>query len=148
MIEKSIKEVKTKNELLESYKIRKLVFIDEQNISFQDEFDLLDDEYDVYLYYVNNIATSTLRCKKIDSYLKVGRVATLAPYRRQGQASELMKKMIEIAKIKNCDYIYVEAQISATSFYESLGYTAYGEVFLDANIPHKKMILNIKNISS
>ena len=37
------------------------------------------------------------------------------------------------------DTLKLGAQVSAIPFYESCGYTAYGEVFLDANIEHRMM---------
>ena len=33
----------------------------------------------------------------------------------------------------------LNGQISAQPFYERLGYEAYGEIFLDANIEHRAM---------
>ncbi len=140
-----IRLVKTKNDLIKSYQLRKQVFIDEQKISYEDEFDLKDDEYDVFLLIIKKKAVATLRCKPTSEGLKVGRVCTLKEYRNKGYARLLMEKMEEVARNKACLQIFLEAQLSALAFYEKLGYKAYGDVFLDANIEHKKMV---KKISS
>lgn len=133
--------VRTKEDMIVSYQIRKKVFIEEQHVSYEDEFDLKDNEYEVYLLTIKKIPVATLRAKVDAEGLKLGRICTLQEYRNQGYASQLMKKMQQIAKLRACPCLHLEAQLQACSFYEKLGYKAVGEIFLDANIKHQKMIL-------
>ena len=39
--------------------------------------------------------------------------------------------------------ITLGAQLQALPFYEKLGYTAEGQEFIDAGIPHREMIKNL-----
>ena len=50
-----------------------------------------------------------------------------------------------IASARRLGHAQVElaAQTHALAFYENLGFTAYGEVFLDASIPHRNMRLSL-----
>jgi predicted GNAT family N-acyltransferase len=35
--------------------------------------------------------------------------------------------------------LILDAQVHAVAFYENLGYAPYGEVFMEAGIPHRRM---------
>ena len=52
--------------------------------------------------------------------------------------------MLEALKIIDKDYrgkqVFLESQLDKIGFYEKLGFEAVGEIFLDARMPHKKMI--------
>ncbi len=131
-----IKKCIYKNELIDCYKIRKKVFIEEQNVSFVDEYDLLENECDVYIGYINDIPVGTLRVKQLPEGIKIQRVCVLKEYRNQHVASTLINYVFK--KYKSNVYI-VDAQIQAIPFYEKLGFVCQGDIFLDANIEHKRM---------
>ncbi len=135
--------VKTKDELIASYRIRKTVFIEEQHVAYEEEFDLEDDHYVVLLSYQEGIAVATARMKQLRSDLKVGRVATLQKYRHQGHAKALMEEAIRYGRSLHLQKIILDAQLSAIPFYEKIGFQTIGDIFLDANIEHKKMIYKL-----
>lgn len=141
-----IRLVTTKNELIASYQIRKTVFIEEQHVSYEEEFDLLDSEYEVYLAYEGDTPVATARSRVIGTALKVGRVCTLAYYRHHGHAKALMLHLIKRARDLKCQEVILDAQLQAIPFYTRLGFVTIGDVFLDANIEHKKMIYAIEKI--
>ncbi|MFA6627023.1 MAG: GNAT family N-acetyltransferase, partial [Bacilli bacterium] len=127
-----IKLVKTKEELIACYRIRKMVFIEEQSVSYEEEFDLLDDEYLVYLSYDGTTSVATARAKRLDHEVKAGRVCTLLSYRGQGHAKALMEEIIRYGRQEKVDRIILDAQLTAIPFYEKIGFTCIGDIFLDA----------------
>ncbi len=131
-----IKECIYKNELIDAYKIRKKVFIDEQHVSYEDEFDLIDDHCDIYIAYLEDKAIGTLRVKSIPEGIKLQRVCVLKEYRMKHIASLLIEHVFK--KYPHSIFM-VDAQLQAIPFYQKLGFEEQGDIFLDANIEHKKM---------
>jgi predicted GNAT family N-acyltransferase len=52
-----------------------------------------------------------------------------------------MLALQDLARERNATSITLAAQLHAIGFYERLGYTARGDVFLDAGIEHRWMDL-------
>ena len=142
-----IKICTTKDEMIDSYQIRKTVFIEEQAVSYEEEFDLQDKDYIVYLLYEGQVPISTARYKLINSDAKVGRVCTLKAFRGKHYGIQLMERIISDAFNQGAKRIVLDSQLTAQSFYERLGFVAYGDIFLDANIEHTKMELKRKSKS-
>ena len=55
-----------------------------------------------------------------------------------------MKKAENFCKKLGLTRVMLSAQLTALSFYRSLGYKEHGEVYLDANIEHKDMTKLLK----
>ena len=83
-------------------------------------------------------ATGRLRVKK--PYIKFERIATLSDHRGQGLGKILMQTMQKHAEIKHPTLIpFMHSQLDAVPFYEKLGWRAEGEIFFEADIPHRVM---------
>jgi (aminoalkyl)phosphonate N-acetyltransferase len=57
----------------------------------------------------------------------------LSDYRHQGLGKQLIEKVEDLAKEKNCHRVYIESQYrfkGAHAFYEKLGYKNYGYHFI------------------
>ena len=70
-------------------------------------------------------------------------VAVRREHRGTGIGAQLMQHLIK--RLRNhpkVKTIAISAQIQALPFYEKLGFIAEGEEYLDADIPHRKMVLN------
>jgi predicted GNAT family N-acyltransferase len=63
-------------------------------------------------------------------------VATLAAYRGKGFGRAVMQALIKACCIMGGERQILHAQLHARKFYEDLGFTAYGEEFEEAGIPH------------
>lgn len=73
----------------------------------------------------------------------IGRVLTVADYRRQGLASELMRFAIaQTHKIYPDLPIFISAQVYLLDFYQRLGFVSQGEGYLEDGIPHQGMVLS------
>jgi len=121
-------------------KIRRIVFIDEQNVPEELEWD--DDDADSihFLVSIEQHVVATARLKKDG---QIGRMAVLKEYRNQGIGSTLLAFVLQTAAQNRHKKVYLHAQTSAIHFYEKQGFKAYGEIFYEANIPHRGMLLNI-----
>lgn len=126
---------KTQKEILDNCYVRGQVFVVEQKIDWAIEFDGLDPLCVLFTAYVDNKPVGAARLYKN----KVGRVATLVEYRKQGIASLMMKKIEEYAKENEITELILHAQKYIEDFYVELGYISEGDIFYEAEIPHVKM---------
>lgn len=117
--------------------IRTAVFVDEQDIDAELEFDGSDPDCVHYLAYdMDGHAIATAR---MSADGRIGRMAVLPDYRNQGVGSALLLSLIELAGEHRLDEVYVHAQESAASFYHQHGFIATGEPFQEAGITHYSM---------
>lgn len=120
--------------------IREQVFIQEQGIAPEDEWDDLDAKVLHFIVYDKEQPIATARLLPQHS---VGRVAVLVPYRKQGIGKILMQHIIDYAHQHKLPYLKLSAQSYVTAFYEALGFQVQGEVYQDCGIPHIDMILEL-----
>ncbi|AQZ83062.1 GNAT family N-acetyltransferase [Acinetobacter calcoaceticus] len=120
--------------------IREQVFIQEQGIAPEDEWDDLDAMVLHFIVYDREQPIATARLLPQHS---VGRVAVLMPYRKQGIGKILMEHIIDYARQQNLPYLKLSAQTYVTAFYEALGFVVQGEEYLDCGIPHIDMTLEL-----
>lgn len=130
-----IEQAQTKAQILDHFSIRGRVFILEQNVPWEDEYD--NNDYTAVLFNAYEgdkiIGTTRLFAGKL------GRVAVLKEYRGQGIGKALVDAAEAEAKAQGLNKIKLASQLEAIPFYEKLGYEIYGDVFLDAGIPHRNM---------
>ena len=134
----SLKEVSFDNH---DYRlIREEVFVVEQNVSLDIEFDEEDYSSHHYLFYVDDKPIGTIRLTKHSNSLRICRVAIKKQYRGLGLGKVMIKLAEDAAKELGYQETFLNGQVPSIPFYEKCGYKAIGEVFYEANIPHKKMI--------
>lgn len=76
-------------------------------------------------------------------YASIGRVITAQSVRGTGEGRVLMERAIQLTLTLYPDHdIKISAQSYALPFYRSLGFTEYGDEYLEDDIPHMAMILN------
>lgn len=130
-------------ELVDHYLIRKLVFIDEQKVSYEEEFDLEEKMRIPFVLYLDNKPIGAARINPKHEYAKIERVCILKEYRKHGYGYKLMEYLIDYCKALGYMEIQLGAQTTALGFYEKLGFIKFGDEFLDANISHYKMKKNL-----
>ncbi|WP_288420128.1 GNAT family N-acetyltransferase [uncultured Acinetobacter sp.] len=118
--------------------IREQVFIQEQGIAPEDEWDDFDATAVHFMVYDKEQPIATARLLTQHS---VGRVAVLMPYRKQGIGKILMQHIIDYARNQKLPYLKLSAQTYVTAFYEALGFKVQGEVYQDCGISHIDMTL-------
>ena len=117
-------------------RIRRQVFIEEQNVPEDMEWDEHDSSSTHFLATLDNIVIATARLKTDG---QIGRMAVLAEYRNKGIGSKLLQFVLLTAKQQKQKKVYLHAQVSAIPFYKKHGFTASGDIFYEANIPHREM---------
>ena len=135
------KNIDLSDEMNVSFKIRKKVFCEEQNISIDIEFDNLDHLCEHFLIYKKGKAIGTARVlKKADHLFKIERVAVLVEYRKLKVGSLLINEIINYYLKKNKKIsIMLHSQVAVEGFYKSLNFTPYGDRFLEDGILHIAM---------
>lgn len=130
----------------DAFRIRTNVFIGEQAVPVHEEIDDYDCFTTIFVAYENNIALGTARIiLKDEEVTKIGRVAVIKEARKQGVGKLLMLETMKyIEEQTAATKICLDAQLTATKFYETLGFTSYGEVFKDAGIDHIAMVYHIE----
>ncbi|MDT2830972.1 GNAT family N-acetyltransferase [Vagococcus carniphilus] len=119
--------------------IRKEVFVTEQQVPLSLEIE--DEEVCVhFVLYEDNEPAATVRLfPKDKSTYKIQRMAVLKLHRQKGFGREIMIAAENYAKISGKTQTILGAQTHALAFYESMGYEAFGDEFLDAGIKHFNM---------
>jgi ElaA protein len=133
----------TPKELYDILRLRNEVFIVEQNCPYQD----LDNK-DLSSWHLMGkknkklLAYSRLFAPGISySESSIGRVVSSPSARKTGMGKQLMEESIlQIRNLFHTDTIRIGAQLYLKKFYESFGFIADGEIYLEDNIPHVQML--------
>lgn len=124
-----------------AFYLRYQVFILEQNILAELEFDQLDTVDRQYLvFFDEQIPIATVRYQKIDeSTLNPDRLCVHPDYRNQGLGRKLLDRIELQAFREGCQSSILSAELSAQSFYEKIGYHVVSDIFEEDGIPCVKM---------
>ncbi|MES2844275.1 MAG: GNAT family N-acetyltransferase [Pseudomonadota bacterium] len=124
--------------------LRRVVFIEEQGVAESDEVDDLDDQAIHLLATVDGVPVGSARLLTYGDVGKVGRVCVLASQRGTGLGAALMRAAVDVFRaMPGMKKVKLGAQVHALGFYERLGFVALGDVFDDAGIPHREMVLEL-----
>ena len=140
-----IKILKSKEELNLGFALRIEVFVKEQKVPMELEFDEKDNsENTVHVgFFDNKKLIGVARLIDLDKdVIHIGRVVIDKEYRGQGIGRELIIGCENIAQqiLKRKIIIELSAQIQAENFYKSLGYNRINDkIYLDEGIEHVDM---------
>lgn len=144
-----MKVVQTKDTMsdiyLDALRIRNQVFIVEQGVPMDREIDQ-DEPYSIHfvLYSDKKEALATLRLLPLDTEeIKLQRMAVREEARGHGLGRVIVHDAEKFAKGQGFQTIILGAQLTAVDFYKSLGYTTYGDIFVDADMDHIHMKKNL-----
>ncbi len=124
----------------DAFGIRYEVFVKEQGVPEELEWDGLDADAVHFVAYDRGIVVGAARLRLLDDETgKVERVAVLTARRGEGWGRQIMEAVEEEAMNHDLNTLKLNAQTSAVGFYRSLGYDGEGPVFEEAGIPHVEM---------
>lgn len=123
--------------------IRKQVFIIEQNIPEEEEWDDQDMISQHFVIYDQDQPIATARLLQNHS---VGRVAVVKAYRGQGIGQMIMLEIISYAQKQRLSVLTLSSQVHAISFYEKLGFTVQGNSYDECGISHIEMTMNLNTL--
>ncbi|WP_305818674.1 GNAT family N-acetyltransferase [Photobacterium leiognathi] len=116
--------------------VREQVFIQEQQIDPEIEFDNLDSEA-VHVLVMDG--EQPLGTGRILADGHIGRIAIMKSARGQGLGAKVVQALVEYAQQQGYPRVDLGAQTHAVDFYRKLGFMPYGDEFMEANIPHQAM---------
>ena len=122
--------------------LRRTVFIEEQGVSESVEVDDLDGEAIHLLATLDGRAIGSARLLLQGTVGKIGRVCVLREGRGHGIGAALIRAAV--ARLRQVDGVAkakLGAQTHALGFYAALGFVAVGEVYIEAGIEHRDMVL-------
>jgi len=122
--------------------LRRVVFIEEQGVSVADEVDGRDGRARHLLALADGEPVGTARLLTDGTIGKIGRVCVLKAARGKGVGAALIRAGVETFRaMPGINKVKLGAQTHALGFYEALGFHAVGEIYQDAGIAHRDMIL-------
>ncbi|MFC0008481.1 GNAT family N-acetyltransferase [Devosia nitrariae] len=122
-----------------AFGLRRNVFVLEQKVPEDEEHDADDLTATHFVAVAAGEVVGTLRVVFKPEHAKIGRVAVDRDWRRRGIARRLMLAAMDHCRARGEDRFYLTAQTDKLGFYEKLGFTAFGEQFMDAGMPHLAM---------
>ncbi|WP_152656063.1 GNAT family N-acetyltransferase [Oceanobacillus sp. CFH 90083] len=139
----TFKLVTEEQDLQKVFEIRKEIFVKEQEVTEEeefDEFDSLEAPCDHILVYYENKPVGTGRVRSVDGVGKLERICILKPYRKYGLGKVVVKSLEEIVLAKGLTHAKLHGQTHAEGFYKKLGYETASDEFLEDGIPHYLMV--------
>ena len=122
--------------------IRTAVFIKEQGVPEEMEWD----EHDATCRHALALSLNgdAIACGRIFSNGHIGRISVLPEWRGKMVGTAIMEAFLNYADAHDYPQVDVDAQVQAKPFYHRFDFVERGEVFMDAGIPHIKMLLKLK----
>lgn len=126
------------HDLQDAFAIRREVFILEQGVSEEEEFDSLDDRSWHLVVYDDDVPMATGRLLYQDSY-HIGRIAVRKESRGRHLGDLAVRMLLVKAFNDGAFEVTISAQMHAVPFYERFGFKPQGNTYLEAGIEHIAM---------
>nr|WKN36021.1 GNAT family N-acetyltransferase [Tunicatimonas sp. TK19036] len=131
------------DERRQAFAVREIVFVQEQNVPTEEEYDEYDNTAIHFVAYdKHGKACGTARWRYTNRGIKLERFAVLKPFRGKGAGAALLLAILEdISREFDAakKEVYLHAQTTAVPFYEKFGFSTEGEEFEECNIKHYLM---------
>ncbi|WP_134700227.1 GNAT family N-acetyltransferase [Ammoniphilus sp. YIM 78166] len=138
----NVRLVSSTEEKNDAHFVRHAVFVHEQKVPAELEYDSHDDA-PTTLHFVAYNENSPIGAARIRTYApgiaKVERVAVMSSNRGAGIGAMIMKRIEEQAASLGYTRLKLNSQLQAVPFYRRLGYESVGDVFVEADIEHLAM---------
>ena len=122
------------------FNIRTTVFVEEESIDQEDEYDGFDHLSTHYLatYDGEPAGTARWRTMPVSQKVRLERLAVLPAYREKGVGKALIEHVL--AEVPKQQEVFIHVQFPNLPFYERFGFVPEGESFEEAGILHRKMV--------
>ena len=139
------------DELYDVLHLRQQIFVVEQQCIYLDA-DGIDKQCLHLLFFIRSELAGYARIIPPGVLYKtpsIGRVVIDRKYRGNKYAYRMMEKAMALTQAAfKAKKISISAQLYLQEFYEKLGFKKSGEVYLDCDLPHLKMIADYKPVKS
>ena len=121
--------------------LRNRVFVEEQKVSAALEVDGKDSECQHVKAIVDGLIIGTGRLLPNGF---IGRMCVLAEYRNRNIGTMMLENLVQQALDRGHQKVLLNAQSYIIPFYQKYGFRIDSDEFIEADIPHRRMILNLK----
>jgi predicted GNAT family N-acyltransferase len=137
-------------DLEQAFAIRREVFVEEQNVPTEEEYDEFEHTSRHFLakHQTDGASLSlpcgTARWRRTSKGVKLERFAVRKAFRGKGVGKALVRAVLDDVfsmQPEPIESIYLHAQVSAMPLYEGFGFKAVGPMFEECAIQHYKMVL-------
>jgi predicted GNAT family N-acyltransferase len=139
MIKFNIQMVKWASHQPQLRAVRTPVFIEEQAVTPEFEWDDIDA---TAVHLLATLDDEPIACLRIIDYQKIGRMAVLKGYRGRGLGAALLQEAVAICKKQGSKSVHLSAQTHAIEFYRKAGFKQISDEYCDVDIPHVDMQLD------
>ncbi|MBN3584489.1 GNAT family N-acetyltransferase [Algoriphagus aestuarii] len=139
-----VEKISTEEDLNEVFSIRKKVFVEEQEVAAEDEYDEFENTSSHFLATLDGVPVGTARWRITENGVKLERFAVLKEARGKGVGQALVETVLTDIKSDSGTegkLKYLHAQISAVPLYSKFNFKKVGNIFEECNILHYKMQL-------
>ena len=117
--------------------LREFVFIGEQNVPVELEWDGKDEQC-VHILAQDKKGRG-IGTARMTTEGHIGRMAVLRAWRNRGVGSDMLTALVTIARARQLSRVQLDAQTHAVEFYQRHDFIPQGGTFMDAGIPHQHM---------
>lgn len=135
----SVTKVESEADFAICMAIRMEVFVFEQGVSAEEEWDAYDREATHFFARVDGKPAATARLRDVDGIIKIERMAVLQSQREKGVGEAMIRALLEDARAHGYAKAILSAQTHAVPFYEKLGFATTSGEYMEAGMPHKAM---------
>ena len=121
--------------------IREAVFVNEQGVPAELEWDGLDESCRHALALSHK--GDAIGCGRMLPNGHIGRISVLPQWRKQKVGTAIMEALLDYARAHDYKQVDVDAQTYAVPFYRGFDFVEQGKEFMDAGLPHIKMFLKL-----
>ncbi len=144
------------DDLKEVYSIRRKVFVEEQNIPEEDEFDSTDNEAIHVLIYeqnsvsdtINRIAVATGRIIFDGETCEISHIAVIKEYRNMKYGDLAVRMLINKAFTAGINKVQVNSPLELLDFFKSIGFTFLKDNSENSDNSLYKMVIYINNVNT
>ncbi len=126
----------------ELIQLRTRVFVEEQKVPASLEMDGRDAESAHVKALIDDVIIGTGRLLPNGF---IGRMCVLREYRNRGIGTMMLKNLVQQAGERGHQKVSLNSQSYVIPFYQKFGFTTDSEEFIEAGIPHRRMVLNINS---
>lgn len=117
--------------------VREPVFVVEQQVPIEEEWDELDPQCRHVI--ARDAQNRPIGTGRLTPERKIGRMAVLREWRGRGVGDALLEALLDLAREQGWPEVTLHAQTHALLFYARHGFEAFGDEFMEADIPHRAM---------
>ncbi|MEW6677183.1 MAG: GNAT family N-acetyltransferase [Pseudomonadota bacterium] len=123
--------------------VRREVFIVEQCVPEHLEWEEEDGRHH---WFVAETRLGVIGIARLTDHGRIGRMAVRRPFRGKGVGRALLEAALAAARAAGMTEVFLSAQVQAMGFYARQGFSAEGDEYQDAGIPHRTMRLVFKEL--